>query len=57
LRPRDPAVFKRHVAEFPALKAFTVEQAFGSSDQAQKTHFAADGTFDQAIIAAKNGAN
>jgi len=57
LRPRDPAVMKRHAAEFPVLKTFTVEQAFGGWDQAQKTHFADDGTFDQAIAAAKNGAN
>ena len=48
---------KRQAAEFPLLKTLTVEQAFGGWDQAQKTHFADDGTFDQAIIAAKNGTN
>jgi len=57
LRPRDPAVMKRHAAEFPVLKTFTVDQAFGSWEQAQKTHFADDGTFDQVIVAAKSGAN
>jgi sulfate/thiosulfate transport system substrate-binding protein len=50
LRPRDPNVFKQHAAEFKPLKTFTVEQLFGSWDNAQKTHFADGGTFDQIIV-------
>lgn len=53
LRPRDAQVFARHSAEFKPIKTFTVDQVFGSWDQALKTHFADGGTFDQAILAAK----
>jgi sulfate/thiosulfate transport system substrate-binding protein len=52
LRPRDAAVLARHAGEFKPMKFFTVEQMFGSWQQAQKTHFADGGTFDQ-IIAEK----
>lgn len=50
LRPRDPNVLKRHAAEFRPLKTFSVEQVFGSWANAQKTHFADGGTFDQVIV-------
>lgn len=53
LRPRDAAVLKRHAAEFKPLKTFTVEQAFGSWEAAQKAHFADGASFDRAILAAK----
>jgi sulfate/thiosulfate transport system substrate-binding protein len=53
LRPRDAAVMQRYVAQFPPVKTFTVEQMFGGWDQAQKTHFNDDGTFDKVIAAAK----
>ncbi len=56
LRPRDATVLRRHAAEFPPLKTFTVDQMFGGWDNAQKTHFADDGIFDQVIMAAKSGA-
>ncbi|WP_343727653.1 sulfate ABC transporter substrate-binding protein [Burkholderia seminalis] len=50
LRPRDANVLKKHAAEFKALKTFSVEQVFGSWANAQKTHFADGGTFDQVIV-------
>ncbi len=53
LRPRDPKVLQEHVDTFPPIKTFTVDQVFGSWDNAQRTHFADGGTFDQAILAAK----
>ncbi|MGI4816145.1 MAG: sulfate ABC transporter substrate-binding protein [Janthinobacterium lividum] len=57
LRPRDPAVLQRHAADFAPMKFFTVEELFGGWDNAQKTHFADGGTFDQVILKAKAGAN
>jgi sulfate/thiosulfate transport system substrate-binding protein len=49
LRPRDAAVLAKHASEFRPLATFTVEQVFGSFQQAQKTHFADGGTFDQVV--------
>ncbi|HCU24846.1 MAG TPA: hypothetical protein DF383_07500 [Deltaproteobacteria bacterium] len=46
-RPRDPAVFSRHEAQFPKLNLVTVDELFGGWQKAQKTHFADGGTFDQ----------
>jgi len=46
-RPRDPATAARHAATFPALDLVTVDQAFGGWKQAQATHFADGGVFDQ----------
>lgn len=48
-RPRDEAVLKRHAAKFPAIKLFTIDQHFGSWANAQKTHFADGGAFDQIL--------
>jgi sulfate/thiosulfate transport system substrate-binding protein len=53
LRPRDPGVLAKHSSEFKPLKTFTVEQLFGSWQNAQKLHFADGGTFDQ-VVADKN---
>lgn len=53
LRPRDPGVLAKHASEFKPLKTFTVEQLFGSWQNAQKLHFADGGTFDQ-VVADKN---
>jgi len=52
LRPTDPAVLKRHQAEFPQVKLFTVDEAFGGWEKAQQTHFSDGGIFDQ-IVGAK----
>jgi sulfate/thiosulfate-binding protein len=46
-RPRNQAVAARHVAQFPHLQLFTVDQLFGGWTKAQKTHFADGGVFDQ----------
>ncbi len=47
LRPSDAAVLARHAAAFPKINLFTVEQAFGGWNNAQKTHFSNGGIFDQ----------
>ncbi len=47
-RPTDPAAAARVAAQFPKIKLFTVDEVFGGWAQAQKTHFADGGTFDQA---------
>lgn len=49
IRPSDPAVLARHSAKFPKLDLFTVDEAFGGWEQAQKTHFNDGGIFDQII--------
>ena len=53
LRPRDPKVLAQYATAFHPIKTFTIDQVFGSWDKAQATHFADGGTFDKAIIAAK----
>jgi sulfate transport system substrate-binding protein len=35
------------VARFPQVKTFTVNELFGSWQQAQKVHFSDGGVFDQ----------
>lgn len=47
LRPQDPEVFKKHAAQFPAIKTFTVEEVFGGWDKAFAAHFKDGGSFDQ----------
>ena len=51
-RPRSQDVAKKYAGQFPALKLFTVDDTFGGWTNAQKTHFADGGTFDQ-IMAKK----
>ena len=46
-RPRDPEVAARYQSQFPQLKLVTIDEAFGGWQQAQQTHFADGGTFDQ----------
>lgn len=46
-RPRSKAVADRHANEFPKLTLFTIDQVFGNWQNAQKTHFADGGVFDQ----------
>ena len=45
-RPRLPAVAAKYAAQFPKLKLFTIDEAFGGWTKAQKTHFADGGLFD-----------
>jgi sulfate transport system substrate-binding protein len=51
-RPRDPATWSKVAADFPALRRFTIDEVFGGWRQAQATHFADGGVFDQ-IMARK----
>jgi sulfate transport system substrate-binding protein len=46
-RPRDPGVAARTAAQFPNLERVTVDRVFGGWKQAQATHFADGGVFDQ----------
>ena len=46
-RPRLQSVAEANADRFPKLKLFTVDEVFGSWAQAQKTHFAEGGVFDQ----------
>jgi sulfate/thiosulfate transport system substrate-binding protein len=52
-RPRDPAIVKKHAADFAAIKLFTIDQVFGGWTKAQATHFADNGVFDQIFVAGK----
>ena len=46
-RPRNKTVFEKYKSQFPELKLFTIDDAFGGWTKAQKEHFADGGTFDQ----------
>ncbi len=46
-RPRLPEVAQRHAERFPQIRLFTVDEIFGGWRQAQATHFADGGIFDQ----------
>jgi sulfate/thiosulfate transport system substrate-binding protein len=46
-RPRDEKVLARYASTFAKVQLFTIDQAFGGWQKAQKTHFADGGTFDQ----------
>ena len=46
-RPRDETVAAKYADTFAAVSLFTIDEAFGGWDNAQKFHFADGGTFDQ----------
>jgi sulfate transport system substrate-binding protein len=46
-RPTDPAVAAKYSAQFPKMNLFNINEVFGGWAQAQKTHFADGGIFDQ----------
>jgi len=46
-RPTDPQIAARYAGLFPKIALFTVDDAFGGWANAQKTHFADGGVFDQ----------
>jgi sulfate/thiosulfate transport system substrate-binding protein len=46
-RPRNEAIAKKYAANFNDLKLVTLKDEFGSWVNAQKTHFADGGVFDQ----------
>ncbi len=47
LRPRNPAILKKYAATFKPIQLFTVQELFGSLEQAQKVHFNDGGQFDK----------
>jgi sulfate transport system substrate-binding protein len=46
-RPRNEAVAKKYAGNFAGLRLVTLDAEFGSWANAQKTHFADGGVFDQ----------
>jgi sulfate transport system substrate-binding protein len=46
-RPRNEAVAQKYAGNFTQLKLVTIDQEFGSWANAQQTHFADGGVFDQ----------
>ena len=46
-RPVDPAAAAKYAKQFPQLKTFTVDEAFGGWAKAQAAHFADGGSFDK----------
>jgi ABC-type sulfate transport system substrate-binding protein len=46
-RPRLKSVAEKYHSQFPDLPLFTVDDTFGGWQNAQKTHFADGGVFDQ----------
>src|SRR5688500_6098945 len=46
-RPRDEKVSAKYASRFAKVQLFTIDQAFGGWQAAQKAHFADGGTFDQ----------
>jgi sulfate transport system substrate-binding protein len=46
-RPRNPAVAAKYASVFPQLQLVTIDAEFGGWTNAQKTHFADGGVFDQ----------
>ncbi|HXU82888.1 MAG TPA: sulfate ABC transporter substrate-binding protein, partial [Polyangia bacterium] len=52
-RPRNEAVAKKYAGVFPAIKLFTIDEAFGGWQKAQKTHFEDNGIYDQIYLAGK----
>ncbi|MBN2982862.1 sulfate ABC transporter substrate-binding protein [Cohnella algarum] len=50
-RPRLQSVADKYKDQFPALNLLTIDEDFGGWAEAQKTHFADGGTFDQIYTA------
>ncbi len=46
-RPRDPKMAAKYAGTFAQVTLFTIDEAFGGWQNAQKAHFADGGTFDQ----------
>jgi sulfate transport system substrate-binding protein len=47
IRPRNPAILKKHSNTFKPITLFTVQELFGSLTEAQKVHFNDGGQFDK----------
>ncbi|MGI5865263.1 MAG: sulfate transporter subunit, partial [Myxococcales bacterium] len=48
-RPRSKKVMARHADKFAKVKLFTIDEAFGGWEQAQRKHFDSGGVFDQIV--------
>lgn len=46
-RPTSPKLAQKYESKFPKLDLFTIDAVFGGWTNAQKTHFAAGGVFEQ----------
>jgi sulfate/thiosulfate-binding protein len=46
-RPTDAKIAAKYASQFPAIKLFKIDDAFGGWKNAHKLHFADGGTFDQ----------
>ena len=46
-RPRDQKIAAKYASTFAKVQLFTIDEAFGGWQAAQKAHFADGGTFDQ----------
>jgi ABC-type sulfate transport system substrate-binding protein len=53
LRVVDTDVAAAHAADFPPIKTFVVDDAFGGWTKAQAEHFATGGTFDKIVAELK----
>ena len=49
-RPRDPKVAVKYASQFAKVKLFTIDDAFGGWQKAQKAHFNDGGVFDQISV-------
>ena len=49
-RPRSEAAFAKYGTQFPKIELVTIDGAFGGWANAQKTHFADGGIFDQIYL-------
>ena len=49
-RPISEKAKAKYDKQFPKLQLFTIEQAFGGWDKADKAHFADGGSFDQIYL-------
>jgi sulfate transport system substrate-binding protein len=52
-RPASDAIARRHAATLPALRSFTVDEKLGGWREAERTHFAEGGVFDQIYVGAR----
>ena len=52
-RVRNETIAKRYAIMYPKIKTFTLDEVFGNWSQAQKTHFADGGVFDQIYTTGK----
>jgi sulfate transport system substrate-binding protein len=53
LRPRSEKLLAKYVKDFPKVKLFTIDEAFGGWSKAQKDHFDDGATYDQILAAGK----